>query len=158
MKQITKFIQEGLRINKNTKIDNYHYHPKDKNELIELVEKLIKERGNKADLNDIDTSEITDMSGLFKFSKFNGDISRWDVSNVTDMSRMFKESKFSGKNGDISEWDVSNVTNMEFMFFCAKSFNIDLYKWNTNNVKNMRGMFIDTKVSDNPPKWWHNNK
>jgi hypothetical protein len=34
----------------------------------------------------MDTSEITDMSGLFMYIDFNGDISKWDVSNVTDMS------------------------------------------------------------------------
>ena len=34
-------------------------------ELKELIGKLIKERGLNADLNDIDTSAITDMSFLF---------------------------------------------------------------------------------------------
>ena len=28
------------------------------------------------------------MSGLFEYSKFNGDISKWDVSNVLNMSFM----------------------------------------------------------------------
>ena len=99
MKQINKYIWghlknpnfsivERLRINKD--IGNYYnYHPKTKDELKELVNKLIKERGNAADLNDIDTSEITDMSHMFTYSKFNGDISKWDVSNVKDMLHMF---------------------------------------------------------------------
>lgn len=65
MKHIFDFINEKLIINKNTKFKKYNYHPKDKNELQDIVNKLIKERGNKADLNDIDTSEITDMSKLF---------------------------------------------------------------------------------------------
>ena len=37
-----------------------------------------------------------------------GDISKWNVSNVTNMSGLFEGSNF---NGDISEWDY-NVTNM----------------------------------------------
>ena len=71
MKQINKYIcdhfendkfsiLERLHINKDIK--SYNYHPKTRDELKELVDQLIKERGNDADLNDIDTSEITDMS------------------------------------------------------------------------------------------------
>ena len=74
-----------------------------------MVNKLIKERGNEADLNDIDTSEITDFTALFDFSDFNGDISEWDVSSVKDMTRMFEESKF---NCDLSKWNVKSITKM----------------------------------------------
>ena len=90
MKQINKYIVERLHINKDIK--NYNYHPKTNGELQELVDKLIKERGNDADLNDIDTSEITDMDGIFEGSNFNGDISNWDVSNVKNMYGMFYKS------------------------------------------------------------------
>ena len=92
MKQINKYIVERLHINKDTGNHHYNYHPKTKDELKELVNKLIYKRGNKANLNDIDTSEITDMTKLFHESKFNGDISNWTVSNVKDMSYMFDKS------------------------------------------------------------------
>jgi len=39
------------------------------------------------------------MQEMFSDSEFNGDISQWDVSNVTNMSSMFRYSVF---NGDIS--------------------------------------------------------
>jgi surface protein len=39
------------------------------------------------------------MGDMFYCSKFDGDISQWDVSNVTDMRGMFMFSKF---NRDIS--------------------------------------------------------
>ena len=89
MKQINKYISERLHINKDIKSHHYNYHPKTRDELKELVDKLIKERGNKADLNDIDTSEITDMSEVFYYTRFNGDISEWDVINVKNMRDMF---------------------------------------------------------------------
>ena len=127
MKNLKDIIVERLHINKD--IDRYNYHPKTNGELQELVDKLIKERGNKADLNDIDTSEITDMNMIFYNSKFNGDISGWDVSNVKDMEYMFYRSEFTGENGDISQWDVSNV-------------------------KNMYSMFTGTPLEKNPPKWY----
>ena len=113
MKQINKYIQERLHINKDTGNHSYNYHPKTNDELKELVDQLIEERGYEADLNDIDTSEITDMHMIFYNSKFNGDISNWDVSNVKTMESMFYYSKF---NGDISNWDVRNVEDMSYMF------------------------------------------
>ena len=155
MKQINKYIQERLHINKDTGNNNYNYHPKTRDELLELVNKLIEERGNDADLNDIDTSEITDMSYMFTYSKFNGDISNWDVNNVKNMQEMFYNSKFSGKNGDISKWDVSNVNNMKYMF-CYSEFNVDISNWDVSNVKDMSFMFTNTPLEKNPPKWYKN--
>ena len=122
-------INEKLILNKNIKFKKYNYYPKDKEELKELIDKLIDERGNNADLNDIDTSDITDMSKIFYKSEFDGDISNWDVSNVTNMYKMFTSSNFTGKNGDISNWDVSNVENTFAMF----SF---------------------SPIRQNPPKWF----
>ena len=162
MKQINKYIcdhfendkfsiLERLHINKDIK--SYNYHPKTRDELKELVDQLIKERGNDADLNDIDTSEITDMSELFYNSDFNGDISEWDVSNVTDMSAMFCESKFTGENGDISDWDVSNVKDMNYMFY-SSSFNGDLSNWDVSNVEDMGEMFLQSPLQSNTPKWY----
>ena len=92
MKQINKYICERLHINKDIGNRHYNYRPKTRDELKELVDQLIEERGNDADLNDIDTSEITDMHHLFFKSKFNGDISNWDVSNVEYMYGMFDNS------------------------------------------------------------------
>lgn len=51
------------------------YKPKSKFALEMLLENLITDRGYDADLNDIDTNLITDMSELFSYSDFNGNIS-----------------------------------------------------------------------------------
>ena len=151
MKQINKYICERLHINKDIK--SYNYHPKTYDELKELVDQLIEKRGNNADLNDIDTSEIIDMNSLFYLSKFNGDISNWNVSKVKDMGGMFMDGKF---DGDISEWDVSNVEDMCYMF-CGASFtakNGDISNWDVSNVKNMNYMFYKSPLEKNPPKWY----
>ena len=110
MKQITTYILEGLKITSKTRVNEKTYHPKYKNELKELIEKLLDERGKDADLNDIDTSNITDMSNLFEFlDPHNIDISQWDVSNVTDMRNMFLNSNF---NQNISNWNISKVKSV----------------------------------------------
>ena len=112
MKTLQNYITEKILINKNSKIA-YNYHPKTKDELKDIIDKRIESEGNECNLNDIDISNITDMSFLFAHSHFNGNISKWNVSNVTNMESMFAHSKF---NGDISNWDVSNVTNTTYIF------------------------------------------
>ena len=149
MKNLKDIILEKLVINKNTKIDKYHYHPKDKSELKKIVKQLIDERGDEADLNDIDTSEITNMTNLFSNSKFNGDISKWNVSNVKCMDYMFAYANF---DGDISNWDVSNVNNMSHMFYNSKftGRNGDISNWDVSNVNNMSHIFVNSHLIYDP--------
>ena len=152
MKKINNYIIEKFKINSKN-ISKYKYHPKDKDELMDLLDKLIKERGWEGDFNDIDTSKITDMSMLFTFSrpKFNGDISEWDVSNVEDMRFMFCDTKF---NQDISNWDVSSCENMYNMFYGCNNFNYDLNNWDVSKVKDMGYMLDFCPLKKHPPKWY----
>ena len=146
MKNLKDIILEKLIINKNIKIHEYKYFPKDKTELREILRKLMKERGETGNYNDIDVSEINDMSELFNFmdmAKFNGNISKWDVSNVTNMRSMFANTTFEG---DISNWDVSNVKEMGSMFRYSK-FDGDISNWDVSNVEYMSYMFNGSKFS-----------
>jgi len=152
MKNIKQYLIKEFKLNKNYK-NPYNYHPKDKKELKDIVKKLIDERGFDADLNDIDVSQITDMSQLFYSSEFNGDISGWDVSNVTNMNHMFAGSEYSGKNGSIENWDVSNVIHMRFMFSHSQ-FDVDLSKWNVRNGVHIDDMFWKCPLEGNEPAWY----
>ena len=114
MKTLASHINEALKIGKNlSKFSTYSCQPKTKDELKFIIKSRITEEGPNCDLNDIDTSLITDMSWLFYYSKFNGDISKWNTSNVIDMSYMFEKAAFTG---DISAWDTSKVENMKNTF------------------------------------------
>ena len=101
MKTLQQFITEKILINKNSKIA-YNYHPKTKDELKKIIKLRIESDGNECDLNDIDTSNILDMSYLFEYSDFNGDISplkslysnKYDISRIFEVSISFKSHSF----------------------------------------------------------------
>ena len=149
MKDLNNYILEKLKINKDSKII-YKYHPKDKTELKRVIKKCIYERGENANLNDIDVSNITDMSNLFEDLDSNIinniNISEWDVSNVTNMESMFNGCiKF---NSDLSGWNVSKVQDFHSTFYRCKNFNSDLSKWNVENLKEASGAFIGCEKLD----------
>ena len=162
-------LQKKASVAKENVKRKFKYHPVTKEELLKLC------RDESIYLGDIDTSKITDMSGLFKdtlgrdfsgiefwdvsnvtdmsrmfsYTSFNQDISSWDVSKVKDMNRMFANTSF---NQDISSWDVSNVENMSYMF-TNSSFNRDISAWNVSNVTNMSYMFSESPFNQNISSW-----
>lgn len=115
----------------------------------QIVTQEIEKYGLNADLNHIDTSQVTIMSYLFMSSKFNGDISQWDTSNVKDMSCMFAYSLF---NSDISNWNVSQVERMDGMFAYSQ-FNQDISKWDTSNVMTTQAMFRSSLFNQDISHW-----
>ena len=88
MKPLTRYIQEKLIIKKN-KAANYKYFPETKEELKDIINERIKSEGNEVDLNDIDVSNITDMSYLFLSTNFSCNVSNWDVSKVNKTDYIF---------------------------------------------------------------------
>lgn len=115
-----------------------------------MREQFILYFGHPSDWN---TSEVTDMSGLFSnVLSFNENISEWDVSRVKDMSSMFW--RLASFNQDLSRWNVSNVEDMRSMFCGASSFNQNINQWNVSNVENMSSMFKDAKSFNQDLDQW----
>ena len=118
MKTLTTHINEALKIGKNlSKFSTYSCQPKNKEELRDIIKSRIDKEFYWCDLNDIDTSLITDMSSLFAYSSFTGNISKWDISNVTSMDYMFIGSSF---DGDISNWKIPDNCHTAYMFLNCK--------------------------------------
>ena len=118
MKHLNQFITEYIVKKKLDKAidseDHYEYYPKTKEELIDNIKELFDK--GETNLNCIDTSAITDMSGLFEDIEIerNFNVSGWNVSNVNNMARLFRGCE--NFDCDLSNWNVSNVTNMKSMF------------------------------------------
>ena len=94
------------------------------------------------DLSKLDTSKVTDMSGMFYNCRAltTLDLSNFDTSNVTDMNYIFYNCGALTLN--VSNFDTSNVTNMRYMFgYCSKLTNLNVSNFDTSSVTNMTGMF-----------------
>ena len=89
-------------------------------------------------INSWDVSAVTDMQGLFSYTRMNEPLENWNVGNVTNMNGMFSNSDF---NQPIGNWDVSKVTDMSFMFSEASNFDQPIGSWDVGSVTIMEGMF-----------------
>ena len=103
----------------------------------------------------LDTSEVTNMSYLFRQNTNLTDISalsNWDVSKVTNMESVFDSSGISDITS-LANWDVSNVTTLWGLFSkCTNLTDISsLSNWDVSHVTAMPSIFNSTKVSDLTP-------
>ena len=132
----------------------YKYFPKTKFELREIIKEHYKDHNY--NLNDIDVSQIKDLSFLFNHDEHTGykdfDISKWDVSSGVDFSYMF----YWCNNfvSDISKWDVSSGRNFQCMFFMCEKFNSDLSQWDVSSGKIFSYMFsFCSNFNSNLSEW-----
>ena len=110
---------------------------------------------NIAGLENFDTSNVTDMVGMFMNGEgYTGSgkltnetlagISNWNVSKVIDFTCMFYGQGTYLTTLDLSKWDTSSATSFNHMFTdCFKLTSLDLSNWNTSNVLTMYNMFDD---------------
>lgn len=121
-----------LRITSQTK--SAVIRPTSKEELQSIIEYELERQGPDADLNHIDTEEITDMSLLFC------------------------NTYISVRNIKIDQWNTSNVRDMNCMFAFCLHFNCDLSYWNVSNVKDMSNMFDLCCSLEKLPGWYKGNQ
>lgn len=94
-----------------------------------------------------DLSECTGLNFAFAGCSSLGDtdaFNNWDVSTITDISKMFQWSSF---NGDISSWNVSKVLNMDGVFQNNTNFDQDLGDWDLSSVVEMSSIFKNATLS-----------
>jgi surface protein len=96
-------------------------------------------------LDTVDTSAVTSMRFLFRFSTFNGDLRSWDTAQVTNMAGMFQDA--SDFDQPLPAWDTGRVTTMSGMFAGATRFNKILPAWDTANVTDMSYMLSSSRTN-----------
>ena len=101
------------------------------------------------DLSSWNTSNATDMCGLFCYSGYKasrwdiGKLTNWDVSKVLDMASMFDGAVVYSNYfdiGDLTNWDTRNVTNMHAMFYQA---GMNATTWNSIGTLDVRSSDLD---------------
>ena len=93
-------------------------------------------------LSNLNTSKVTNMYGMFYYTALTSlDLSNLDTSNVTNMSWMFRNCK-SLTSLNVSNWDTSNLTDMSQIFAnCTNLTSVDLSHFDTSNVTTMAYIF-----------------
>ena len=149
MKSIQQHINERLQLNRDRVQQQHEYFPKNTKELQDIISYITKKHKNNKviDLNMIDTSEIKNMSSLFRYSPYVYDVSKWNVSNCEDFSYMFSNCK-NIKILDLSEWELSTTCHHIDMFGmfngCENLETVEgLDNWNTKKVSRISRMFSD---------------
>ena len=143
------------------------FKPKNKTELKAAVNLWLEgDNITNGDISTWDTSQVTDMSEMFKGATgFNGNISKWNTSRVTNMRAMFYGARKFNKNistktdtlGDgttYTAWNTSLVTDMSYMFRNATSFNGNISDWDTSSVTTMASMFAGATSFNQDIKCW----
>lgn len=147
MKEIAKFIKEGLKITSKTKV-NDKIKIKNILQLKKEISNKLKESKNILDLTDLDISDLDDLShafyGILNITKV--DVTGWNTSNVKSFNSMFYGCTYLEEVIGLDTWDVSNVEDMSFMFNDCKNLkNIgDISGWEINDTK-MHGAFYNCK-------------
>ena len=101
--------------------------------------------GTVSGLENLNTSEVTDMSGMFYnwAGSVTIDMRNHNTEKVTSMKEMFAFCK----NVTLMGLNTSNVTNMIDMFANYTSESLDISDFNTNKVTNAGRMFSASSIS-----------
>jgi surface protein len=97
----------------------------------------------KLDVTSFDTSNVVNMSGMFRYCEnlTDIDVSNFDTSKVLYFDSMFNECK-SLKSLDLSNFNTSSATTMSYMFwYCEDLEYLNLSSFDTSNIETLRGIY-----------------
>lgn len=106
---------------------------------------------NESDLSGWNTSNVVDMTRMFKQSGFNSPIANWRFGQDAVLVEMFANTP--NFNQDISSWDVRNVSSMANMFLNNTVFVKDIKNWNLGNCGNFNYMFANSNYNGDLSGW-----
>lgn len=94
------------------------------------------------DITSWNVRKVTTTEGMLQGTPITSlNLSGWNTSNVTDMSGLFGHDQ-QLTNLRFDGWNTGNVRLMGHMFeYCTKLTSLDLSGWDTSNVTDMYGLF-----------------
>ncbi len=151
METLFNYIHEKLKITKKNFPSIKHY-PKNRNALMDIIEKKVygesgKESNKIIDVSDIDISDINPKSLGIIFSYYEEveeikGLEYCDVSEIIKMHELFGNCKNLKYINGIEDWDVSNCDRFDGMFLnCESLKNLDLSNWEIKETAKVSGMF-----------------
>lgn len=95
---------------------------------------------------DLDTRSVEKMESMFVSSKIKTieGMENWDTSSLKVISTMFFDSELTEVN--ISNWNTSKLEKIDRAFAITKMNEIDLSGWNTSNVDFMHAVFYKAQA------------
>jgi surface protein len=148
MKTLNKYIFEKLKITKDN-IKSYSepiYFPKNRNQIMDIVDEKIKDNSKCIDVSDISLSDLAKSTIGIIFCQLNVEeiigLESWDVKGIKKMHQMFQNSE-NIKKIDLSTWDVSECERFDGMFDGCKNLTDigDISNWKINPNADMSNMF-----------------
>ena len=138
---------EKLIINAGSEIEIYLNNITSLKDFFSLSDDANLENIISVDFSHLDSSNITDLSGLFMgcSNLLNVDFSNFNSSSLITMQSMFYNCE-SIESIDLSNFNTSLVIDMSYLFDgCEKLQSIYLSNINTSKVENMAYMFSECK-------------
>ena len=148
MKTLNDYIFEKLKITKDN-IRSYQdpiYFPKNRNELMDIIEKKIQDNRKCIDVSDISLSDLGKKTLGISFYSLDIEeiigLESWDVKDIKTMHQLFQKCK-NLKKIDLSTWNVSQCERFDGMFDgCENLTDIgDISDWKISPNADMTGMF-----------------
>jgi hypothetical protein len=160
MINLSEYLTESRRPKKLEMTPDGKYFPRDRDELVRAICKVIDEQLKARpgvdlkviDLNGIDTSRVTEMYSIFESAakklryanSFDFLVDQWDVSNVTSFYECFKGAMFFTGQG-IENWKVtSKCKSLSSMFEHTQLHEeLDLSNWDLSNTHSLESAFMN---------------
>jgi surface protein len=131
---------------------NSHVNDFDMSKVTDISSMFRWQYGFNQPLNNWNTSNISNFSGMFDRVSFNQPLSNWDTKKATSMFAMFINNPIF--NQDVSHFITSGCTNMYYIFYNCSQFNQDISSWDVSKVTTWgQGFRGASKFNQNIGNW-----
>lgn len=100
-------------------------------------------------LNSLNTTNVVNMSGMFRSSTYNQDIGSWNVTKVTNFGFMFNQANSfnNGGTSSMNNWTLNTTNNVAMNnMFQGSAMSHVMSSWNTSKVTTIGNFIFSTNI------------